>query len=166
MTSEEFQLAVHELVRGGLVLPYGHFPGDYPGGVFDLSDQRAYNLYLWNPPMLLDYDDPDPLASLKPTWETLVANVDPAKIRVLRRNLMRELRSECRRRITIAYGKRSFNDEIALRLRNDATAAQDVERDRLRSVYRQLKVSIESGTKEVVEALDLLAATTWAAAAE
>ena len=105
----------------------------------------------------------DPAASAKPTWEAIEAALLLAKIKETQQVALIELRSECKRRITAAYGETDFDDEVALRLRGAATAEHNAERDRLRTIYRAHKITIADGKQAVIDAMDIYADATWAA---
>ena len=77
-----------------------------------------------------------------------------------------ELRAECHRLITAAYGEVSIESEILLRLRSGHTEAQDTERDRLRAVYATLKISIETMTLLQLGAFDPTDYAHWRPAVE
>ena len=64
------------------------------------------------------------------------ARVQTAFDTYIRIRRARHLKAECRRRITAAYGADDWQDEMEIRVRGDATAEQNTERDRLRGVYR------------------------------
>ena len=53
------------------------------------------------------------------------------------------------------YGEGFFDDEVALRLRNGHTLAQDGERDRLRVRYRAIKQQIEAADYETMKTFSL-----------
>ena len=161
MTPRELQLAMRELVLDGLRLPHDHFPGAYHGGHLEFATEELWNLYPWNPPAFITLEI-DALASPKPTWAEIEAQVDPGQVRFLAPLLRLDLRRECRERITVAYGENTFDAEMELRLRSD-TPDEDAERDRLRARYRELKDRIETGTLEELRALDLETDATWAA---
>lgn len=64
--------------------------------------------------------------------------------------LLALLDQECSRRITAAYGKKTQIEEIFFRLRNDHTAQQDKERERLRSVKKQIEKDISSYNEQSI----------------
>ena len=173
MTNEEFQAVFSYLTRyhedeqsQDWYLPYGFLPGSYPGGQVDLSRSTHWRRYGWNPPQHLrhlpEFAEPDNIASPKPDWSVLVANVGPAMLAILRPRALRDLRLECKRRITAAYGEAAFDDEMALRLRNGHTLAQDGERDRLRAVYQSLKGQIETAGYETLKTFSVKDDALWA----
>ena len=63
----------------GIRLPHGAEPGSYPGGDLGghndwLTSRAKWEAYQWNPPQnhVEFWPDPDPSASLKPTWDDIV----------------------------------------------------------------------------------------------
>lgn len=136
--------------------PHHLIPGAWSDGVSVSEEagaltpsQANYNGYQYNPPGLATALFPDadaaPTVRPQPTWEEIEAAYRAVKLEVQRRaalDSLDELRREASRRITIAYGKQRFQDEAALRLRGGHTEEQDAERDRLRAVYRALKLSL------------------------
>ena len=76
--------------------------------------------------------------------------------------LTKELRRECRRRIVSAYGAETWEEELEIRLRNDQTAAQDTDRERLRQVYQAEVARVATMTEEQRKAFDPGADTIWA----
>ena len=110
---------------------------------------------------LPEFTEPDNIASPKPDWSVLVAHIAPAMLAVLRPRALREIRVECRRRIMAVYGEGFFDDEVALRLRNGHTLAQDGERDRLRARYQAIKQQIEVADYETMKAFSLTDDALW-----
>ena len=163
MTPHEFEQAVRRLADAGTVtLPYGVFP-------FTPAWQRATKVTaaLWN---AVDWNAPsgwphltvaDKKASAKPTLDTIEAEHDRVTYSVIA--LIRELRMECHRRITKAYGETSWESEVELRLRGAHTNAQDVERDRLRAKYQALIASVKGMTLAERKAFDASADANWTA---
>ena len=171
MTADQFQTGIHELVRGGLILPYGLLPASRPGGVVwaACTSWAQWRKYEWNPPEFLpmeegffqDYSDSDINASPKPLWQEIRKAYEVAVPRLLREDLTQQLQNECRRRITLAYKADNINDEIFLRLRAAHTPKQDTERDRLLALYQTLKTRIGDSTLEELEAIDLADDDVW-----
>ena len=167
MTHDEFQTTIQYMVKTGeLYLPHGMFPGSFPGGVHDLSNEEAWTAYTWNPPQYLEhlyaYAERDPIASPHYAWAFIESFLEPAMVEFLIPHRCRTLRRECHRRITEAYGEATFNEELALRLRNGQTPAQDIERERLRGIYQTLKTSVKTMTRAELEAFDPTDDTHWA----
>ena len=173
MTNEEFQAVFSYLTRyheheqsQDWYLPYGvlaGLPSRWTGG---LSLARRIggdtngiprNFYAHLP----EFAEPDNIGSPKPDWSVLVAHVEPAMLAILRPRFLREIRVECRRRIMAVYGEGFFDDEVALRLRNGHTPAQDGERDRLRARYRGIKQQIEAADYETIKAFSLTDDALW-----
>lgn len=77
--------------------------------------------------------------------------------------LLIALKAECKKRITAAYGETSFDEEIALRLRNGQSGAQDTERDRLRAKYQTLKTAIQALDQAGRNAYDVSVDSHWSA---
>ena len=176
MTPEEFGLAIDRLVAGGLRLPYGFLPGTHPGGRSYFEMQEQWEDYGWNPPQFIAqyagpegspsaaYSDPDPNADPKPTWAQIEAAVPLAKMRDTATRLFVLLNDEESLRITRAYGVRTVTDEILLRLRNGASAAQDTERDRLHLRRIEIETDIQAAqTPDELDAIDVSADALWAA---
>ena len=164
MTLEQFSIGIEQLVSEGLVLPHGIFPGSYPGGVAEAvcTSWARWRAYEWNPPefvpvgprLLKEYGDTDSGASPKPSWQDIRAAWERAALVRGRDRAAAMLREECRARITAAYGERSIEDEILLRLRAGHTAAQDAERDRLRARYRVLVAGLDDMALDALESFD------------
>ena len=146
-------------------LPYGFLPGSRPGGNDFFLTRGAWESYGWNPPQYLahlpEFTEPDNIGSPKPDWSVLVAHIEPAMLAILRPRALRELRRECKRRITAAYGEDSFDDELALRLRNGHTISQDAERDRLRAAYQTIKGQIETASYETLKTFSVQDEALW-----
>ena len=162
MTIEQFQTGIYELVRGGLVLPYGVFPSSRPGGIVPAvcTSWARWRSYEWNPPEFLPMDGVIN-ASPKPLWQEIRRAYETAAPRLLAENLIRELKDECKRRITLAYEVDDTDDEIFLRLRGEHTLEQDAERVRIHAIYKALKTRIGSSTLEELEAIELTDDTIW-----
>ena len=164
MTIAQFDIGLEELVREGLVPPYRVAPGSRPGGRVDAicTSWARWRTYDWNPPEFLPIDpkrlqefgDTDFEASPKPSWQELRAAYERGAPVIARTRLQRELRAECRGRITGAYGETSTDDEILLRLRVGHAEAQDTERDRLRARYQALVTSLDSMALDALDEFD------------
>lgn len=103
-------------------------------------------------------------ASDKPTFAEMQQVLDRDRIRAIRRRLCHELRTNCKERITAAYGEDNLDDEIMYRLRMDSSAlmVQDAERDRIRERYRQIKGWIEAdGTLAQLEVFNPTETKHW-----
>ena len=171
MSLEQFQIGIDALVSEGLILPYAVSPASRPGGIVPAvcTSWARWRKYEWNPPEFLpvkgnlyrSYSDSDFNASPKPLWQEIRRAYETAKPRLLKESLTQQLRVECRRRITLAYGVGDSDDEIFLRLRGGHTPKQDIDRDRLRTLYQTLKVRIGGSTLEELEALDLTDDAIW-----
>ena len=152
MNREQFVLALAHL-RGldgesPLKLPHGVLPGELPGGDAVTFTAETWEAYQWNPPGLGAYaaDVWDAGADPKPTWAMLQAAAAPAELAQAQRRAVGELKTLCRRKITVAYGETSMDDEMLLRLRDGETAAQNTERDRLRGLFQTQKTAINAAT--------------------
>ena len=171
MTLEQFQTGIYELVNKGLILPYGISPASRPGGIVSAActSWAQWRKYEWNPPEFMpvkgsgfqDYSDSDINASPKPLWQDIRKAYEVAVPKLLREELILQLRDECRRRITLAYEARNINDEIFLRLRAGHTPKQDTERNRLLTLYQTLKTRIGSNTLKELKAIDPTDDATW-----
>ena len=144
MDPEVFKISISALVESGIVvLPWGYWPGSYPGGTYPFATSEEWDSYDWNPPEFMQGPDfpsePDQRASDKPTWDQIMAAGEAAIARQDRDRAFDDLREECRSRITLAYGEATSEDEVFLRLRNRQTLEQDAERERLLEVYAGLK---------------------------
>ena len=170
MNRQQFDLALNWLRSQDppLVLPFGLTPGEQPGGDAPTFTAETWEQYRWNPPGAQAYEEGafDADASAKPTWAMLQAALGPAQLEQARRGALAELHDLCRRKITTeAYGVRTTEEEIFLRLRNGETAAQNTERERRRGLYQTHKAAIESAASpEAVAALltAALADSFWA----
>ena len=170
MNREQFVLALAHL-RGldgelPLKLPHGVLPGELPGGDAVTFTAETWEAYQWNPPGLGAYaTDSDDSADPKPTWAMLQAAVAPAELAQAQQGAVAELDALCRRKITMAYGESSLNDEMLLRLRGGETADQNTERDRLRALFKTRRAAINAApTAAAVESLlaSALADSFWA----
>lgn len=132
----------------GLVVPHGLPPGSVVGGLEDSFTAETWAAYDWDTVggAFSGITEPDPTASPKPTWGQITAAQRSASRSDLLTRVRRELADACRRRITAAYGERTLDDEILLRLRAGQTSAQDTERDRLRSRYKALLAGLAAMT--------------------
>ena len=165
ITQEETNALVQFFQDSGWKLPYGIFPGSFPGGVAPFLTKEDWESYEWNPPQYLkhleSYNSPDGEAWGKPTWESLDVILPYAMANILRIDKLAELDLEATTRITGAYEQDNFNDEVKLRLGNRQTTEQDEEKDRLRTLYATLKNRINTSTLEELEALDLTDDVIW-----
>ena len=169
MDDKQLQLAISNLVeKEGLILPHGVFPGSLPGGVVSniAENQAVWNTYDWDPPKFLshlpDFSVVDTNASDKPTYVALMVASGAGELDELKGRLLYLLKEETRRRVILAYEASSFEDELMIRLRGEGTPAQDIERDRLRTVYRGLKTTINAGSLSKLQALDIQSDSVWA----
>lgn len=129
----------------GLILPFGFPVGGYAGGVRSIVGQAEWDAYGWNPPEYLSFSEPDPEASLKPTWAELIEASGAAERDDLVALHIEALRQECRTRITKAYGEETIEEEILRRLGDAPVAAGDQSRRLLISRFRELRLWIEVG---------------------
>ena len=151
MTTEEFQIGINQLVaEGTLVLPYGFMPGTRPGEIvtaIQTSWARWKRSYGFNPPDFMahlpEYAASDPDASLKPSWQTLLAASQRGRIARWRTEHQRSIEAEGERRITAAYGARDLNHEFKRRLAGMHTPVQDAERVRLAAKHGELEAWVE-----------------------
>ena len=171
MTPEEFQLAIAKLIEEGLRLPFGVFPGSFPGGLRHFATQAEWEFYLWNPPEYLvgqpgfeSFGAADPEASAKPSWPELLDAAASAVPAVLRAALIEEVDVQARERIAINYvGAPDRTAALEYRADGLATAAQEAERLRLRGVALALKARL-AGTFNLaeLEAIDVTSDSVWA----
>lgn len=136
---------------GGLKIPWGIYPGSYPGGQIREFTEQGWERYSWNPPSSFSESGIDEEASPKPTWNDLLFAELEEEIELLREQALRDLRRECSDRITRAYGKDEWSDEIEMRLRGGHTQEQDVERDRLRDRYKVIREWLKGDTRTLKE---------------
>ena len=170
MNDEQLHAAFYHLIAiGQLVLPHNALPGSKPGGLVEGigENEASWLAYTWNPPQFLR-DLPggtvaDTDASDKPTYAELVVASRRGQALDLRKHALNIAKDETQRRIIVAYGATSFDDEVMLRLRNESTTQQDIERDRLRAVYQALKVAINTADVHFVWMLDIHSDSLWAA---
>ena len=173
MNRAQFDLALNWL-RGQeppLLLPFGATPGEEPGGDAPTFSAETWEQYRWNPPGSQAYEAGafDDGASAKPTWAMLQAALGPAELAQAQHAAIADLHELCRRRITAAYGATSLDDEVLLRLRDGATADQNTERERLRTLFRARRDAINAAaTAAAVESLltVALADSFWAPPAD
>ena len=146
-------------------MPYGLDPGSTPGGWNPPLKKTAWDAYQWNPPEYMSNEHPvlDPDASEKPTWQEIIAVIELAQLPIIRKRRLRELRRECQKRISIAYGETVLEDEILKRLRNGHTAEQDTERDRLRAKHTTIKSTIETMNYSTLNSFDPTLDSLWSA---
>ena len=170
MTPKQFELALGYLMAAGLRLPHGIFPGLEPGGVRAFPAAKDWAFYQWNPPEYLvgqagfdECQEADRDASAKPTWAAIEAAHAIAAPPALREQRQGELRAECRRRITAAYGAADWQDEIEKRAGGRVSAEQDAERDRLRATHAALTAALAGMTLGELEAFKPADDTNWAA---
>ena len=171
MTVDQFQTGIYELVRGGLILPYGLLPASRPGGLVSAvcTSWARWRKYEWNPPEFMpmegdsfqEYGDSDINASPKPLWREIRKAYEVVAPGLLREDLIQQLQNECRHRITLAYKADNIEDEIFLRLRAAHTPKQDTERDRLLALYQTLKTRMGGSTLEELEAIDITDDDVW-----
>lgn len=152
-----------------------HATNKYPHGVFIFGEgsglelipeltETLWNNYQWNPPVH-GHEDPegtfelDDEAPPKPTWEKLMLAYKSFKIPADRLFRVEELRFQCSRRISLAYGENSFEEEVKTRLNNDHTAEEDAERERLRARYAEIKAWILAN--DDLDRVDIYDDTVW-----
>ena len=169
MNDEQLYDAIFHLVKiGQLVLPYNSLPGSKPGGEVKGigKNEASWLAYTWNPPQFLSHLPQnaavDLNASDKPSYADLVIASGQRELIDLRESTTYVAKEEAQRRIVLAYGATSFDNEIMLRLRGDATTQQNTERDRLRAVYNSLKTTIKTGSLSQLRVLDLQSDSVWA----
>ena len=153
MISNDANQAIDAL---GLVLPYDQQPGNFPSGHVREWTQASWDSYQWNPPQYLqtgthivdgrtivtspeigaEYAALDPAASPKPTWAELQTAVNRVMLDNRRYDQLAALKSECRTRITAAYGESTFYDEIETRLGGRHLTEQDAETSSLAGEVR------------------------------
>ena len=145
-------LAAHD--AGVLRLPHGVPPlWEDP---HEEIDEAAWAAVEWNPPAGQAVSHPDPTASPKPSMQWLRLRNTPSAA-----DLVQAVRIVARRRIVRAYGATSEIDEVHRRLGGETTLAQNVERDRLRAVCRQLITQIETMAPSERRAFDPTADENW-----
>lgn len=177
----EFARALDTLESEGAVWPHGvrpmtravQHPGEAGGHVETVEDRfprtaAEWDAYPYNPPgdmaAIPEFRAVDPDATAKPTYAALRA----AQARATadgRDDALLRLSDECRRRISAAYGASDWADEIERRLAARHTAAQDAERDRLRTRHAAVKAWILDPARTAPElaAFDPTDAAHWAA---
>ena len=138
------------------MLPYGAWPGSEPGGLRDVwVDEPTWTAYGFNPPEYLpSFEIADPDASAKPTYADLIALSGPAQLAKTREDRLNTLRTECRRRITAAFGASDALDELFIREAGEATAEQHAERLRLLARHRALRSPLAAMTLAQLEAFE------------
>ena len=173
MNRAQFDLALNWLREQDppLILPFNAAPGEEPGGDAPTFTAETWEQYQWNPPGSQAYEVGafDDGASAKPTWAMIQAALAPAELAQAKGWAIAELHELCQRKITAAYGAASLDDEVLLRLRDGETAAQNTERDRLRTLHRARRDSINAAaTTAAVESLltAALADSFWAPPAD
>ena len=143
MTLEEARVAFDQLVAEGLRLPHGVFPGSRPGAIVEavITSWSQWKRYQWNPPEFLVIADddfaylgvPDPEASDKPTWQTLVAAKDRGLLMNGRRDAITGIRKEARRRTDLV---------------------RSAERDRLIGVCEALEAGVPAMELDALQSFD------------
>lgn len=148
----------------GIVVPYNVIPGDRvrPARIPDFT-KTSWDAYQWNPPEFLsgEFPDPDPAASPKPSWSTVLKAARMGELIHLADRVAISLRDEAARRITAAYGETDFRGEMELRLRGGHTPAQDAARERLRARYKALTARVRTMSLTELEAFDPYADAHW-----
>ena len=137
-----------------LILPHGYMPGSYKGGVVSEYNEFTWEIYDWdNVNNAYGKLSKDKKASLKPSWIDLINADIRAETEELILTHIDILKREANGRINIAYNiKRGDNEkEIYLRLRNEHTSEQDIERARLHAVYKEQKLYVLSINLEVLQ---------------
>ena len=169
----EYALAgIRRLIKQeGLRLPYQVTPGAIPGGLDGriFADDESWEDYQWNPPDYLDYDEPDPQASPKPTFLAIEAAARAADLLDRQAGLKRRFKKACHEKIAAAYHPQAATDphrEWEVRLSGQDTTAADAERARLVARYQQYRQQIDEAVDIVhlapLDALDPDADSTWA----
>ena len=99
-----------------------------------------------------------------PTWEALVEAERLAILDLQKSVTLEFLRYNAAHRITRdAYDAHDRDDERDIRLRGDQTPAQDTERDRLRTKYREIRDMLNAqATEEELFAINLKDDKLWA----
>ena len=180
LTREEAEAGIDYLIReNNLKLPYNMLPGSRPGNWVSsvMTSWKRWKQYqregLYNPPGFLkhlrDFREFDTNADPCPTWNDLyTAAKEAMRLKGLnnflraRTNTIERLRIATRDRISLAYGKKNFEEEIFFKLRNEHTAEQDAERDRLRIKHGEIKVLINStDSLESLELIDFTSDNVW-----
>ncbi len=81
LSERDFNFARWE--EAGVAIPYGLKPAGAPGGrVNVIADEAAWDAYQWNPPesWVHKYPEPDPNASPKPSWNTVIEAIRRGRI--------------------------------------------------------------------------------------
>ena len=163
MTQQEFIDALQYLLTEGLIYPYDAEPGEFPGGSHNLNTQELWDAYGWNPPQYIvsadgsgELPEPDPNASLKPSWAEIEAAVPTSIFRATKSIRIQRVSIEETRRICEQYlGGQLRSDqsptvqlEILYRLRapNPELTLRDSERDRLHDVATSLLAALNAAT--------------------
>ena len=180
LSYEQFRNAVSWLRQNsGLILPYGKYPGSYRGGSINVGETEAiWNAYQWNPPQyfVVEYPNPDPNASTKPTYEELLNAFYAYRFTFLSESVVDQARDFCEEIITIhAYGahvkeydrnaSEAHDHEMHIRKRleesidpNDLVILKKMNdhRDHLRFRYHEIKHLVQSleANKENVSFLE------------
>ena len=110
------------------------FPGGVPPSPSALEDAVTWARYEWNP-------DADPEASAKPAWQEIESAAEQAEQAARFRRFRHQARAEASRRICAVYGARDPLHEVQIRLREEETLRQRLERDEIRLRYRRLMES-------------------------
>ena len=173
MDKETFNAGIQELVDAGTIsLPWGYWPGSYPGGEENFLDEKSWDLYIWNPPEhLTGINFPgeyDPNALNKPTWNQIADAAVIGLLRQVRRSKLQQLEDQLTLRIRANYiGDQEITQtaeqEIFYRLRSstEALAVKDTERDRLHGRFITLNTSLTGMTLSQLESLDFTDDVNW-----
>lgn len=134
--------ALYRLSDDGLIrLPHGVPPAM---SITTMVDEAAWGRIMWNPPAGNPHLGADLMASRKPTWEEISSAASSEAVKQLRADCENALAMEAQGRIQKCYGASSWREEIEIRLANEHTAAQDAERQRIRTRYRSVLTRIDA----------------------
>ena len=141
----------HMISEHGFVLPYHKTPKPTPAERHPIFDEISWDNYQWNPPVFYDragellFTEPDPNASPKPTWTTLIATNRDFELSGTRSTLLEDLDEIATRRIALLYHPKADTDphrEWQVRLSGADTSEQDAERLRLVRRHGEIKQRI------------------------
>ena len=111
-------IALHNLVDGGLVLPHNIMPGSIVGGFNLIKTETEWNSYTWNPPQAFPELGVDASAGAKPTWAELQAAFTVASVSEFKTNTVNDLRAFTAHLISVkAYGAKDATHELQIKER-------------------------------------------------
>ena len=111
-------IALHNLVDGGLVLPHNIMPGSIVGGFTLIKTETEWNSYTWNPPQAFPELGVDASAGAKPTWAELQAAFTVAAVSEFKTNTVNDLRAFTAHLISVkAYGAKDATHELQIKER-------------------------------------------------